>query len=77
GGNQARRPRGSSHTSIVTGFTTINGVRHVEVIGGNEGPDPPRQSGSVRVRRFALNASGGIENPAAHRMFGIIKITGC
>lgn len=64
-------PFGCSHCALVVGTTTRGGRRFLQTIGGNE-------SNSVRLREnIELNASGGIDNPARHRIFGMIKIVGC
>gem|GEM_PF-5776878 len=70
GGNQNRAVSGSSHASIVVGTTTHNGQRYVETIGGNENQ-------SVRIRRIPVDQWGGIPNPQAQHIFGMIKITRC
>lgn len=70
GGNQNIQAQGSSHTSVVVGTAVQNGQRFVEVIGGNE-------NHSVRLRRIPIDQWGGIPNPAANNIFGMIKITRC
>lgn len=60
----------ASHTSVVVGTRQRNGATAVQCIGGNEG-------NSVRLQEYTVNAGGGIDNPAAHRIFGAIKITRC
>jgi hypothetical protein len=72
GGNQNQPPRGSAHCSLVVGSVvdTKTGRRLLETIGGNEG-------GSVRLRRIPIDQSGGIPNPQAHHIFGMIKLVGC
>lgn len=70
GGNQNAQPFGSSHCSIVVGSTVIGGQRFVERIGGNE-------AGSVRLQRIPTDRHGGIPNPDAHNLFGMIKLVGC
>jgi len=60
----------SSHTSLVVGTAQRNGVPIVQCIGGNEGQ-------SVRLRSYPINSGGGIDNPAAHRIFGAIKMMRC
>ena len=73
GNNQNERPSGSSHAALVVGTWQDPATRQrfLETIGGNE-------TQSVRIRRnIALNANGGIANPAANRIFGMIKIIGC
>ncbi|MCW8934387.1 MAG: DUF2272 domain-containing protein [Gammaproteobacteria bacterium] len=69
-GRQNVNPTGSSHTSIVVGTTVHNGQRFLETIGGNE-------NHSVRIRRIPIDQYGGIPNPAAQNIFGMIKITRC
>ncbi len=69
--NQDRPPRGCSHTAIVVGTVTRGGETFVETIGGNEG-NSVRSSSALR-----LNESGGIVDPPAHHVFGLIKITAC
>ncbi len=67
------RPSGSSHCTLVVRIVENAGGRFAETVGGNE-------NGSVTLNRYGripLNASGGIANPAAHRIFGMIKNTGC
>lgn len=70
GGHQNVVATGSSHTSIVTGRGVQNGQHFIEVIGGNE-------NHSVRLRRFPTDQWGGIPNPQAHNIFGMIKIMRC
>ena len=70
GANQHVMPTGNSHTAIVVGTVEVNGRRFAETVGGNE-------RNSVRLRRVPLNQHGGIENPAAQNIFGMIKIVTC
>jgi len=70
GGNQNRPVRGSSHCSVITAIVTRGDSRFVQFIGGNEG-------NSVRRREIQLNQAGGISNPGAHNIFGMIKIIDC
>jgi hypothetical protein len=72
GGNQNRDPRGASHCRIVVGcHTEPNGSRFVETIGGNE-------TNSVRLQRvIPVDQYGGIPNPQAHHIFGMIKLIRC
>jgi hypothetical protein len=71
GANQNAPVFGSSHCSIVVGRTVVNGQRRLELIGGNE-------DNSVRLRsNIPIDARGGIPNPAAHHVFGMIKLIGC
>ena len=72
-GHENVPPSGSSHTALVVGTwqDPATGDRFLETIGGNEDQ-------SVRLRRnIRLNQHGGIANPAANRIFGMIKIIGC
>jgi hypothetical protein len=64
------QPTGSSHSAIVVGTVQVGGQRFVETIGGNE-------SDSVRVSRIPIDQGGGIPNPQANHIFGMIKIVGC
>jgi hypothetical protein len=67
----SRDVRASAHTALVVGpGTDRQGRPCIETIGGNE-------RGSVRLNCIRLNAAGGILNPAAHHIFGMIKIIGC
>jgi len=68
--NQNVLPTGNSHTAIVVGTVEVGGQRFAETIGGNE-------DNSVRIRRVPLNQHGGIDNPAARHIFGMIKIVTC
>ena len=70
GANRNAIPSGSSHSAIVVGTTQVGGQRFVETIGGNE-------SQSVRLRRIPIDQNGGIPNPQANRIFGMIKIIAC
>ncbi|MGH9963179.1 MAG: DUF2272 domain-containing protein [Pyrinomonadaceae bacterium] len=70
GGNQNRIPEGSSHCSIVVDKVERNGRWFIQTIGGNE-------SATVRLREIPLDAFGGIPNPQAHNIFGIIKLVRC
>lgn len=70
GGNQNRQIWGSSHTSLVVGTTVINGQKFARTIGGNE-------RNSVREQRIPMTESGGIANPAAANIFGLIKLIRC
>jgi hypothetical protein len=72
GGHQNVPPEGRSHCALVVGiWQNPAGDRFVETIGGNE-------THSVRVQHdIQLSASGGIANPAAHHVFGMIKLIGC
>src|SRR5262245_56007751 len=69
-GNQNRPRRGSSHCNIVVGMVERGGRRFLQAIGGNEG-------GSVRLRRIPIDRFGGIHNPQANNIFGIIKLLRC
>jgi D-alanyl-D-alanine dipeptidase len=69
-GHQNVNPTGSSHTALVVAAGQDAQGRFVQTIGGNE-------SGSVLLRRVALDANGGIPNAQARRIFGLIKMTGC
>lgn len=73
GGRAARRPEGSSHCTLVVGIGQDAAGRFAETIGGNEA-DSVRLNNSGRI---AINAGGGIENPAAHHIFGLIKLMEC
>jgi hypothetical protein len=71
GGNQNVEPRGASHCRIVVGTVVRGGQRFLETIGGNE-------THSVRLQsNIAIDQSGGIPNPGAYDIFGMIKITRC
>jgi subtilisin family serine protease len=71
GGNANRDVFGHSHTAIIVGTVVRNGQRFIETIGGNE-------SNSVRLNAtIPMNASGGIDNPGARRIFGAIKLIEC
>lgn len=78
-GNQNVPPTGSSHCSIVVGTIERNGRRFVQTIGGNESAPGSGQRGvTVRLREnIPLNSSGGILNPRARNLFGIIKLLRC
>ena len=72
GGHQNVEPRGSAHCSIVVGFRTEpSGGRSIETIGGNEGNTVLLQ------HAIPIDRSGGVPNPAASHVFGMIKLTGC
>jgi Uncharacterized protein conserved in bacteria (DUF2272) len=72
GGHQNVAPRGSSHCSIVVGFRAEpGGGRSIETIGGNEGNTVLLQ------HAIPIDRSGGVPNPAANHIFGMIKLTGC
>ncbi|MGO7388691.1 SH3 domain-containing protein, partial [Rhizobium ruizarguesonis] len=51
-----------SHSAIVVGFETRNGVRHVVTIGGNEAI--PHGTGTVGKKFFALDANGFLDQSA-------------
>ena len=72
GGNQNLTPFGNAHCSFVVGFRTEpDGSRSVETIGGNE-------KNSVRLQHaIPVDQGGGIPNPQAHHIFGMIKLIGC
>jgi subtilisin family serine protease len=70
GGHQAVVPAGSSHCSLVVGTVQNGGQSFVETIGGNEG-------NSVDLHQLPLDAQGNIVAPAAHHIFGMIKIVAC
>ena len=70
GGNQNTQPFGSSHCALVVGRVSDRGRRFVETIGGNEG-------NSVRRQRIPVDQSGGIPNPQALNIFGMIKLIEC
>ncbi len=74
GGNQNQPPSGSSHCRIVVASGQARGQRFIATVGGNEGP--PGQS-SIRLRRIPVDQFGGIPNPQAHNIFGMIKLIGC
>jgi murein DD-endopeptidase MepM/ murein hydrolase activator NlpD/LAS superfamily LD-carboxypeptidase LdcB len=69
-GNQNVPPTGSSHCSIVVGMVERNGRRFIQIIGGNE-------RHSVRLQEIPIDRFGGIPNPQAHNIFGIIKLLRC
>ncbi|CUH82546.1 DUF2272 domain-containing protein [Tropicibacter naphthalenivorans] len=60
----------ASHTSVVVGTRQTDSGAVVQCIGGNE-------SNTVRLREYPINASGGLVDPGAARIFGAIKMTGC
>jgi D-alanyl-D-alanine dipeptidase len=70
--NQNAAVTGHSHCALVVGTSrNAAGQTVLETIGGNE-------QNSVRLRRnVPLAPNGGIANPAAHRIFGLIRMTGC
>ena len=70
GNNQNVQPTGSSHCAIVIGTTQIGTQRFVETVGGNE-------ADSVRITRIPIDQNGGIANPQANNIFGMIKMIGC
>ena len=70
GGNQNQAPHDISHCSIVVGPVEQGGRHFIETIGGNE-------TGSVRLRRIEVDRFGGIPNPQALNIFGMIKIIRC
>jgi hypothetical protein len=65
-----REPWGNAHSAIVVGNIQIGAQRFVETIGGNE-------TNSVRRKRIPVDQNGGISNPDANHIFGMIRITGC
>lgn len=78
GGNQNRVPTGSSHCSIVIGKVERNGRWFIQTIGGNETAAGSGDRGvTVGLREIPLDRFGGIPNPQAHNIFGIIKLIGC
>lgn len=75
GQNQNVAPSGSSHCALVVGTAQVGAQRFLETIGGNE-------TNSVRLQRtVAIDANGGIPNPAANAnpgpIFGMIKMMQC
>ena len=71
GNKQNVQPSGSSHCSIVVGTALQGNQRFLERIGGNE-------TNSVRLLTdIPIDQSGGIPNPQAHHIFGMIKIMRC
>ncbi|HEY8224574.1 MAG TPA: DUF2272 domain-containing protein [Pyrinomonadaceae bacterium] len=68
--NQNQQATGSSHCALVVGTTLIGNQQFAETIGGNE-------QNSVRIRHVLLNQNGGIDNPQANHIFGMIKIIAC
>jgi hypothetical protein len=77
-GNQNRVPTGSSHCSIVVGQVARNGRWFIQTIGGNESARGSRGRGvTVGLREIPIDSFGGIPNPQAYNIFGIIKLTGC
>jgi hypothetical protein len=78
GGNHNRVPLGASHCSIVVRRVERNGRQFIQTIGGNEGAAGSGGRGvTVGLREIPLDRFGGIPNPQAHNIFGIIKLIGC
>ena len=72
GGNQNLTPFGKAHCSFVVGFRTEpDGSRFVETIGGNE------KNSVLLQHAIPIDQAGGIPNPQAHHIFGMIKLIGC
>jgi hypothetical protein len=77
-GNQNRVPTGSSHCSIVVGKVERNGEWFIQTIGGNESAAGSGDRGvTVGLREIPIDRFGGIPNPQARNIFGIIKLIGC
>ena len=78
GGNQNRVPTGSSHCSIVIGKVERNRRWFIQTIGGNESAAGSAGRGvTVGLREIPLDRFGGLPDPHAHNIFGIIKLIGC
>jgi len=69
-GHQNVTPSGKSHCALVVRTGRDERGNFVETIGGNE-------EQSVRVRRVQCCANGGIADPEARHIFGMIRMTGC
>jgi N-acetylmuramoyl-L-alanine amidase len=78
GENEGAATTGSSHCDVAVGYQDDpGGQRYIEVIGGNRGNRGGPSAHTVGTALIEVDAAGQIVDPAAHDIFGIVKLIEC